>query len=51
MQKAQKALGVLRNMELSLEGYELRKAQGMIMIPIVREAIDSTKFYSKKGVR
>ena len=37
MQKAQKALGVLRNMELSLEGYELRKAQGMIMIPIVHE--------------
>ena len=36
-QKAQKALGVLRNMELHLEGYELRKAQGMIMIPIVRE--------------
>ena len=37
MQKAQKALGVLRNMALSLEGYELRKTQRMIMIPIVRE--------------
>jgi len=37
LQKGQKALGVLRNMELRLEGYELRKAQGMIMIPIVRE--------------
>jgi tRNA (guanine37-N1)-methyltransferase len=37
MQKAQKALGVLRNMKLSLDGYELRKAQGMIMIPIGRE--------------
>ena len=37
MQEAQKALGVLRNMELSLDGYELRKAQGMIVIPIVRE--------------
>ncbi|MGA2625710.1 MAG: class I SAM-dependent methyltransferase family protein [Candidatus Bathyarchaeia archaeon] len=37
MQKTQKALGVLRNMELSLERYEFRKVQGMIMIPIVRE--------------
>jgi tRNA (guanine37-N1)-methyltransferase len=37
VQKAQKALGVLRDMELSLEGYELRKVQGMIMIPIARE--------------
>lgn len=37
IQKAQKALGVLRDMELSLEGYELQKAQGMITIPILRE--------------
>jgi len=37
MQKAQKALGVLRNMGLSAEGYELQKAQGMIIIPIIRE--------------
>jgi len=36
LQKAQKALEILRNMELRLEGYELRRAQGMIMIPIVR---------------
>jgi tRNA (guanine37-N1)-methyltransferase len=37
VQKAQKALGVLRGMELSLEGYELRKVEEMIMIPIARE--------------
>ena len=37
LQKAQKALGVLRNLELSVEGYELQKTRGMIVIPIVRE--------------
>jgi tRNA (guanine37-N1)-methyltransferase len=37
IQKAQKTLGVLRDMELSLEGYELQKAQGMITIPILHE--------------
>ena len=37
VQKAQKALEVLRNMELSLEGYELRRVQGTITIPLVRE--------------
>ena len=37
IQKAQKALGVLRDMGLNVEGYELQKAHGMIVIPIVRE--------------
>jgi tRNA (guanine37-N1)-methyltransferase len=36
MQKAQKALEVLRSMELSLDGYEPRRDQAMITIPLVR---------------
>jgi tRNA (guanine37-N1)-methyltransferase len=36
-QKAQKALGVLRRMGLSLDGYELRKNQASIMIPLARK--------------
>jgi hypothetical protein len=36
MQKAQKALTVLRNMGLRLDGYELLKNQSMIMIPLAR---------------
>ncbi len=40
MQKAQKALGVLRNMGLGVDGYELGKNQGMIMIPLIRSPSD-----------
>ncbi|MFI5450102.1 MAG: class I SAM-dependent methyltransferase [Candidatus Bathyarchaeia archaeon] len=36
MQKAQKALTVLRSMRLKLDGYELLKNQSMIMIPLAR---------------
>ena len=36
MQKAQNALGVLRNMGLGVDGYELGRNQGMIMIPLIR---------------
>ena len=37
MQKAQKALTVLRNMGLRLDGYELQKDQSMIMIPLAHK--------------
>lgn len=36
-QKAQKALGVLRTMKLGLDGYELGKNHGMIVIPLIRK--------------
>jgi tRNA (guanine37-N1)-methyltransferase len=37
MQEAEKALGVLRKMELFLGGYEFQRANGNVTIPIVRE--------------